>query len=218
MINDKKILSKFVKSANYVRKATLGEIKPQKRLRGIIDKLPKYLDLNIAQKRKFKQIENKSNTYFNKLFDCTVEIAENFNNFKNISFQLIERAVKNNKKDYTSIIKDVINGKLVPKHSTFCKIPGCKGSPKKGGGSFVRGFCWNHYKQYLHGKIAASGAGKDTILWSAESNYGECDDVKAFLKRNKIGYIHHSNAKYEYSAKLLDTWNEKRNRHILCTR
>ena len=45
-------------------------------------------------------------------------------------------------------------------------------------------------------------AGKSSIKWHALANYGECDDLKAFCQKHKLGYIHYVEAKYEYNAEL----------------
>jgi len=45
-------------------------------------------------------------------------------------------------------------------------------------------------------------AGKTSIKWYAMANLGECDDLKAFCKEHKLGYIHHTSASDEYNASL----------------
>jgi hypothetical protein len=45
-------------------------------------------------------------------------------------------------------------------------------------------------------------AGKRPIKWDGTSNYGECDDTKAFCEKLNLGYIHHCEAKYEFNAEV----------------
>jgi hypothetical protein len=45
-------------------------------------------------------------------------------------------------------------------------------------------------------------AGRNSIKWYAQANYGSCKDLKAFCIKHKLGYIHHVEAKYEYNAEL----------------
>ena len=40
------------------------------------------------------------------------------------------------------------------------------------------------------------------IKFYATSNYGECDDIKAFCIKHKLGYIHYVDATNEYNASL----------------
>jgi hypothetical protein len=40
------------------------------------------------------------------------------------------------------------------------------------------------------------------IKWYAQSNYGECDDLKKFCREHGLSYIHTSEAKYEYNAQV----------------
>jgi len=44
--------------------------------------------------------------------------------------------------------------------------------------------------------------GKRSVKWYGTTNYGECDDTKAFCKKSNLGYIHHCEAKYEYNAEI----------------
>lgn len=41
------------------------------------------------------------------------------------------------------------------------------------------------------------------IKWYGVTNYGECDDLKAWLERHNLTYEHFSEAKYEYDASLM---------------
>jgi len=43
-------------------------------------------------------------------------------------------------------------------------------------------------------------AGTGPVRWSGTSNYGMADDTVAFCLANKLPYIHHSDAKYDYDA------------------
>lgn len=38
--------------------------------------------------------------------------------------------------------------------------------------------------------------------WDATSDYGECDDLKAFCQKNKLGYIHRCDSTGEYDASV----------------
>ena len=40
------------------------------------------------------------------------------------------------------------------------------------------------------------------VRFYAISNYGECDDLKVFCKKHKLGYVHHVDATNEYNASL----------------
>jgi len=41
-----------------------------------------------------------------------------------------------------------------------------------------------------------------TIKWNGTTNYGECDDLKAWLQNHNLSYEHFAEAKYEYDAAL----------------
>jgi hypothetical protein len=43
---------------------------------------------------------------------------------------------------------------------------------------------------------------KKPIKWNAQSNYGQCDDLKAFCKEYGLSYIHTSAASVEYDGTL----------------
>ena len=45
-------------------------------------------------------------------------------------------------------------------------------------------------------------AGKKSIKWYATANYGECDDLKTFCRKHKLGYVHHVDALAECNASL----------------
>jgi hypothetical protein len=48
-------------------------------------------------------------------------------------------------------------------------------------------------------------AGKKSIkwyAWYATANYGECDDLKTFCRKHKLGYVHHVDALAECNASL----------------
>jgi hypothetical protein len=45
-------------------------------------------------------------------------------------------------------------------------------------------------------------AGKKSIEWYATANYGECDDLKTFCRKHKLGYVHHVEASNEYNASI----------------
>ena len=47
-----------------------------------------------------------------------------------------------------------------------------------------------------------SAAKKGRVSWCGSSNYGECDELKAFLMEHDIAYSHHCDAKYEYDASV----------------
>lgn len=43
---------------------------------------------------------------------------------------------------------------------------------------------------------------KKPIKWYAQSNYGQCDDLKAFCKEHGLSYVHTSSACLEYDGTL----------------
>jgi hypothetical protein len=45
-------------------------------------------------------------------------------------------------------------------------------------------------------------AGEAAIKWYATANYGECDDLKAFCKKHKLGYEHYVETGSECNASL----------------
>jgi len=61
-------------------------------------------------------------------------------------------------------------------------------------------------------------SGKETLRYTGVSNYGLCNDLMTFLKKNKIGYIHRSDAKYEYDG-MINYWipGMKKEMCIRCT-
>ena len=53
--------------------------------------------------------------------------------------------------------------------------------------------------------------GKLTIY--GVSNYGECDELKKFLRENKMSYIHTIEGKYEYEGEV-SFWNPKMDKEV----
>ena len=51
-------------------------------------------------------------------------------------------------------------------------------------------------------ELRQEAKGKKAIKWYAQSNYGECDSLKKFCREHGLGYIHTSEAKYEFNAQV----------------
>lgn len=51
-------------------------------------------------------------------------------------------------------------------------------------------------------ELRSEAKGKTTISWNAVTNYGECNSLKAFCRKHKLGYVHTCEAKYEYNGEI----------------
>lgn len=50
-----------------------------------------------------------------------------------------------------------------------------------------------------HGPTAIT---QSTVRWEGTTNFGECHELKAFLRKHRLSYIHRCNANDEYDASI----------------
>jgi hypothetical protein len=66
----------------------------------------------------------------------------------------------------------------------------------------LRSECYDVVGPSTENELRNKTGRNQTIKINATANFGNCDDLMIFCRKNKLGYIHHCEAKYEYEAEI----------------